>query len=90
MGEGAGRKEKGCRLHYEEKSKLAGIRKRRFYMKSSLRRTRTEIASLAGSCARLRFRLLQYLSCCKFDVPLIIQRRGNDEAKTGVLCFPFA
>lgn len=50
--------------------------------------TRMEIASLAGPGARLRFRLLQYLSCCKFDIPLIIQRGENGRA--AYASFPFA
>lgn len=54
---------------------FAGMRERRVYMESSLSRTRTEIATLAGWFARHRFRLLQYLSCCKLDVPLIMCQR---------------
>jgi len=51
---------------------FACVRERHVYMESSLRRTRTEIASLAVWLARLRFRLLQYLSCCKLNASLII------------------
>lgn len=47
------------------------------YMESSLRRTCTKIASLAGRVARL----VQYLSYCKFDVSLII--RGKRKQRDG-------
>lgn len=58
---------------------LPACARERVYMESSLRRTRTEIAPLAGRVARTRFRLLQYLSCCKFDVSLIIRGQKGDE-----------